>query len=308
MNPALSAERRGLWVAIASFVLWGLMPLYWHLLKAVPSLQIVAHRVVWSTLLVVAWLLWKNGRGWLRAALARPRAAWMLALSGALIGFNWSLYIWAVNAGHVVESSLGYFINPLLNVVLGVVFLHERLSRVKWLAVAFAAAGVLWLTVQFGQPPWIAICLALSFALYGLLRKLLAIDAVAGLGVESVYLILPALAVVAWGEMHGQGGFLPLNGVDAWGLGANALLVFGGALTALPLIGFAFAVRRVPLSVVGLLQYIAPTLQFLTGVFVFHEAFDQQRLVGFVLIWIGLAIFALEGLWRSRRHAALAPT
>ena len=306
MNPALSAERRGLWVAIASFVLWGLMPLYWHLLKMVPSLQIVAHRVVWSTLLVVAWLLWKSGRGWLRAALARPRAAWMLALSGALIGFNWSLYIWAVNAGHVVESSLGYFINPLLNVVLGVVFLHERLSRVKWLAVAFAAAGVAWLTVQFGQPPWIAICLALSFALYGLLRKLLAIDAVAGLGVESVYLFLPAIAVVAWGEMHGQGGFLPLNGADAWGAGADALLVFGGALTALPLIGFAFAVQRVPLSVVGLLQYIAPTLQFLTGVFVFHEAFDRQRLVGFVLIWIGLAIFASESVWRARRQAALS--
>jgi chloramphenicol-sensitive protein RarD len=306
MNPALSAERRGLWVAIASFVLWGLMPLYWHLLKMVPSLQIVAHRVVWSTLLVVAWLLWKSGRGWLRAALARPRAAWMLALSGALIGFNWSLYIWAVNAGHVVESSLGYFINPLLNVVLGVVFLHERLSRVKWLAVAFAAAGVAWLTVQFGQPPWIAICLALSFALYGLLRKLLAIDAVAGLGVESVYLFLPAIAVVAWGEMHGQGGFLPLNGVDAWGAGADALLIFGGALTALPLIGFAFAVRRVPLSVVGLLQYIAPTLQFLTGVFVFHEAFDQQRLVGFVFIWIGLAIFASESVWRARRQGALS--
>jgi chloramphenicol-sensitive protein RarD len=305
MNPVLSAERRGLWVAIASFVLWGLMPLYWHLLKAVPSLQIVAHRVVWSTLLVVAWLLWKNGRGWLRAALARPRAAWMLALSGALIGFNWSLYIWAVNAGHVVESSLGYFINPLLNVVLGVVFLHERLSRVKWVAVAFAAAGVLWLTVQFGQPPWIAICLALSFALYGLLRKLLAIDAVAGLGVESVYLIVPALVVVAWGEMHGQGGFLPL-GAGAWGMGADALLVFGGALTALPLIGFAFAVRRVPLSVVGLLQYIAPTLQFLSGVFVFHEAFDQQRLIGFVLIWIGLAIFASESVWRARRQAALS--
>jgi chloramphenicol-sensitive protein RarD len=305
MNPVPSAERRGLWVAIASFVLWGLMPLYWHLLKAVPSLQIVAHRVVWSTLLVVAWLLWKNGRGWLRSALARPRAAWMLALSGALIGFNWSLYIWAVNAGHVVESSLGYFINPLLNVVLGVVFLHERLSRVKWLAVAFAAAGVLWLTVQFGQPPWIAICLALSFALYGLLRKLLAIDAVAGLGVESVYLILPALAVVAWGETHGQGGFLPLNGAVAWGMGADALLIFGGALTALPLIGFAFAVRRVPLSVVGLLQYIAPTLQFLTGVFVFHEAFDQQRLVGFVFIWIGLAIFAGESLWPTRRKASV---
>lgn len=307
MNPAALAERRGLWVAIASFVLWGLMPLYWHLLKMVPSLQIVAHRVVWSTLLVVAWLLWKSGRGWLRAALARPRAAWMLALSGALIGFNWSLYIWAVNAGHVVESSLGYFINPLLNVVLGVVFLHERLSRLKWIAVAFAAVGVLWLTVHFGQPPWIAICLALSFALYGLLRKLLAIDAVAGLGVESVYLFLPAIAVVARGEMHGQGGFLPLNGPDAWGAGADALLIFGGALTALPLIGFAFAVRRVPLSVVGLLQYIAPTLQFLTGVFVFHEAFDQQRLIGFVFIWIGLAIFASESVWRARRQAAVSP-
>ncbi len=297
MNPH-AENRAGLWVAVASFVLWGLMPLYWHLLKAVPSLQIVAHRVIWSTLLVVAWLLWKHGRGWLRAALARPRAAWMLGLSGALIGFNWSLYIWAVNAGHVVESSLGYFINPLLNVVLGVAFLHERLARAQWAAVALAAAGVLWLTVQFGQPPWIAILLALSFALYGLLRKLLAIDAVAGLGVESVYLFLPALAVMLWGETHGQGGFL-----DGWGLALGGLLVFGGALTALPLIGFAFAVRRVPLSVVGLLQYIAPTLQFLTGVFVFHEAFDRDRLVGFAFIWLGLAIFAIDGALRARRQA-----
>jgi chloramphenicol-sensitive protein RarD len=219
-------------------------------------------------------------------------------LSGALIGFNWSLYIWAVNAGHVVESSLGYFINPLLNVVLGVAFLHERLSRAQWASVALATAGVVWLTVQYGQPPWIAICLALSFALYGLLRKLLAIDAVAGLGVESVYLFLPALAVLVWGEAHGQGGFF-----DAWGAGLDALLIIGGALTALPLIGFAFAVRRVPLSVVGLLQYIAPTLQFLTGVFIFHEAFDQSRLIGFAFIWLGLAIFALDGLLRSRRRA-----
>jgi chloramphenicol-sensitive protein RarD len=185
MSPANRDARHGLWVAIASFVLWGLMPLYWHLLKVVPSLQIVAHRVIWSTLLVVAWLLWTQGGGWLRAALARPRAAWMLALSGLMIGFNWSLYIWAVNAGHVVESSLGYFINPLLNVVLGVVLLHERLSRAQWISVALASVGVAWLSFQFGQLPWIAICLALSFAVYGLLRKLLAIDAVAGLGVEA---------------------------------------------------------------------------------------------------------------------------
>jgi len=301
MSPASREARQGLWFAIASFVLWGLMPLYWHLLKVVPSLQIVAHRVIWSALLVVAWLLWTRGHGWLRAALARPRAAWMLALSGLLICFNWSLYIWAVNAGHVVESSLGYFINPLLNVLLGVVLLHERLSRAQWISVALAAAGVAWLTFQFGEPPWIAICLALSFALYGLLRKLLAIDAVAGLGVESLYLFVPALIGLLWFESQGQGGFF-----TAWGAGVDALLIFGGALTALPLIGFAYAVRRVNLSTVGLIQYIAPTLQFLTGVFVFHEAFDRNRLIGFAFIWAALAIYAGEGLWRARRRTVIA--
>ena len=301
MSPGSNEARNGLWVAVGSFVIWGLMPLYWHFLKVVPSLQIVAHRVLWSTLLVVAWLLWSQGRGWLRAALARPRAAWMLALSGLLIGINWSLYIWAVNAGHVIESSLGYFINPLLNVVLGVAFLHERLSRAQWVSVALAAAGVAWLTVQFGQPPWIAICLALSFALYGLLRKLLAIDAVAGLGVESVYLFAPALAMLVWVEAKGQGGFF-----STWGTGVDALLIFGGALTALPLIGFAFAVRRVKLSTVGLIQYIAPTLQFLTGVFVFHEAFDRTRLVGFAFIWAGLIVFAGDGLRRARQRTLSA--
>ncbi len=201
----------------------------------------------------------------------------------------------------MVETSLGYFINPLLNVVLGVALLHERLSRVQWTSVALAALGVAWLTVHFGQPPWIAICLALSFALYGLLRKLMAIDAVAGMGVESVYLFGPALAVLLWGQDHGQGGFF-----TTWGMGVDALLVFGGALTALPLIGFSFAVRRVPLSTVGLIQYIAPTLQFLTGVLVFHEAFDSGRLVGFVFIWAALVIYAGEGLWRARRRNSLA--
>jgi chloramphenicol-sensitive protein RarD len=302
-NTAIDRDNRnGLSMALGSFVIWGLMPLFWHLLKPVPSLQVVAHRVLWSTLLVAAWLLWKQGRGWLRAALARPRAAWMLGVSGLLIGSNWSLYIWAVNAGHVVETSLGYFINPLLSVVLGVAFLHERLRRAQWVSVALASAGVLWLTMQFGQLPWIAMYLAFSFALYGLLRKLIAIDAVAGMAVESLYLIVPALAAMVWGETHGQGGFF-----NGWGIGYDVLLILGGALTALPFIGFAYAVRRVPLSVVGLLQYIAPTLQFLTGVFVFHEAFDRTRLVGFVCIWAGLVIFALEGLWRTRRQAVLAP-
>lgn len=296
-----ASVRGGLWVAAASFVLWGLMPLYWHLLKVVPSLQIVMHRIVWSALLVAAWLVWKQGRGWLRATLARPRAAWMLALSGTLIAFNWGLYVWAVNAGHVVESSLGYFINPLVSVLFGVVFLHERLNRVQWLSVALAATGVAWLTWQYGQPPWIAIGLALSFALYGLIRKLVAVDAVSGLGVESVYLFLPALLVLLWSETQGTGHF-----ASGWSLGVDALLVFCGVLTALPLIGFAFAVRRVPLSVVGLMQYIAPTIQFLLGVLVFGEVFDRDRATGFVFIWVALAIFAIDGLLRARRATVAA--
>ena len=291
--------RRGLWVAAASFVLWGLMPLYWHLLKTVPSLQIVAHRIVWSSVLVIGWLTWQR-RDWLRDAMAKPRVAWMLALSGVLIALNWGLYIWAVNAGHIVESSLGYFINPLVNVLFGVLFLRERLTRAQWISVALATTGVLWLTVQYGHPPWISLALALSFALYGLIRKLAAVESIPGLGVESVYLFLPALAVLLWGEAHGSGGFMPLDGAAGWGLGLDALLILGGALTALPLIGFAYAVRRVPLSVVGLMQYIAPTLQLLIGVLVFGEAFGRERVVGFGFIWIALAIFAIDGLLRTR--------
>ena len=296
-----SQTRRGLWIAAASFVLWGLMPLYWHLLVAVPSLQIVAHRIVWSAVFVCAWLTWQR-RAWLREALRKPRLPWMLALSGVLIGFNWGLYIWAVNAGHVVESSLGYFINPLVSVLFGVVLLRERLTPTQWVSVAVATVGVLWLTFQVGRPPWIALALALSFALYGLIRKLAVVDAVVGLGVESVYLVVPALAVLVWGETHAGGGFIAHGATAGWGLGLDTLLVVGGALTALPLIGFAHAVRRAPLSVIGLMQYIAPTLQFLIGVLVLGEAFDRTRATGFVLIWIALVLFAGDGLWRSQRR------
>ena len=285
-------DRRGLWAAIGSFMVWGLMPLYWHLLKAVPSLQIVLHRLVWAALLVAAWLFWKQGRHWLRDTLRRPRAAWMLAISALLITFNWSLYIWAVNAGHVVETSLGYFINPLLNVVLGVLVLRERLDRAQWIAVAIAALGVLWLTFHYGSFPWIALSLAASFGLYGLIRKLVAVDSIPGLGVESLYLAPFALAALAWFEAQGSGGFL-----GSWGWRLDVLLVVGGALTALPLIGFSYAVRRIPYSTIGLLQYLAPTLQLLCGVFVFGEPFGRDRAIGFACIWIALAIYAFRG-WR----------
>ena len=300
MTPA-PLDRRGVWVAIASYVVWGVMPLYWHLLKVVPSLEIIAHRIVWSTVLVVGWLLWKYGRGWLRETLAIPRAAWMLAISGTLIAFNWGLYIWAVNAGHVVETSLGYFVNPLINVVLGVVLLGERLNRVQWVAMAIATAGVLWLTFNYGSFPWIALTLACTFASYGLVRKLVGVPPVRGLGVESLYLFLPAVALLLWGESNGMGGFVAHDGVPGWGMWIGALLVVGGLLTALPLIGFADAVQRIPYSMVGVLQYIAPTLQLLAGVLVLGEPFGIDRAIGFGFIWLALLVYAWDGLFRSRR-------
>ena len=196
---------------------------------------------------------------------------------------------------------LGYFINPLLNVVIGVLFLRERLRPLQWVSVAIAFAGVLWLTVQYGSFPWIALTLALSFGIYGVLRKLAHVDSVAGLGVESAYLFLPVLGWLLWSEFHGTGGFLALGDGPGYGMTANLLLVLSGLVTALPLVGFAYAVRRISLTSVGILQYIAPTLQFLIGVFVFAEPFDRARLVGFACIWLALAVFVIDGLRNSRR-------
>ncbi|MCB1561435.1 MAG: EamA family transporter RarD [Xanthomonadales bacterium] len=283
------------------------MPLYWHLLKAVPSLQIITHRIVWSTLLVVGWLLWRHGRGWLRQTLQQPRAAWMLALSGLFIALNWGLYIWAVNAGHVIETSLGYFINPLLNVVLGVAVLGERLNRAQWVSIAIATSGVLWLTFNYGNFPWIALALACSFGIYGLIRKLVAVPPVRGLGVESLYLFLPALGFLIWSELNGAGGFAASSASGGWGMMAAILLIIGGALSAIPLIAYADAVRRIPFSLVGLMQYIAPTLQLLCGVLVLGEPFGSERMIGFTLIWIALAIFATDGFLRARRRPVVLP-
>lgn len=297
-----AAVRQGVAITAVAFVIWGLFPIYWHLLRAVPSPLIIAHRIVWSTVLVVGWLVWTSRLDWWRRIAAQPGALKLLAASSVSIGFNWGLYIWAINAGHVVESSLGYFINPLVSVLLAVVVLKERLRAIQWLAVACAAAGVAWLTFQAGAPPWIALGLALSFGMYGLLRKIVAVDAVAGLGVESLYLFLPAVGFALWSEGGHGGGFL-----SGWGSGIDALLVFGGVVTAVPLIAFAYGVRRIPLSLVGILQYIAPTLQLLLGVWFFHEPFDGVRAVGFGAIWIGLLLFVGEGLWRARNSPRNVP-
>ncbi|MCC4587668.1 EamA family transporter RarD [Xanthomonas sp. NCPPB 1067] len=299
-NPVSPAEaRRGLLITASAFVLWGVVPVYWHLLKAVPSLQIIAHRIVWSAVLVVAWLLATSGLRWWRTIAAQPRALRMLAASSVAIAFNWGLYIWAINAGHVIEASLGYFINPLLSVLLGVLVLKERLRGIQWVAVACAAVGVLWLTLDAGAPPWIALGLAASFGIYGLLRKLVAVDPVAGLGVESVYLFVPALLLAGWGEYGHGGGFF-----SGWSLRTDLLLIFGGVVSALPLIGFAYGVRRIPLSLVGILQYIAPSLQLLLGVWFFHEPFDQARAIGFAAIWLGLLLFVGDSVLHARRTAS----
>jgi chloramphenicol-sensitive protein RarD len=276
-------------------MLWGLFPIYLKPLAGVPALEVIAHRIVWCCLLVFAWLAVRGELGLVRAALVDSVSRRRLLASAILISINWLIYVWAVTHEHVLDASLGYFINPLVNVLLGVVVLGERLNRAQKSAVALAAAGVLYLAIVAGRPPWIALALAASFGLYGLIRKVVAVDAVPGLATETLLLAPFALALLAWNE---------LQGVAALGHSStlvNALLLGSGLVTAIPLVLFAFGARRIPLSTVGLVQYIGPTLQFLIGVLVFHEAFSLSRGIGFAFIWIALAVYAVDGLWRSRK-------
>ena len=295
-SPQTHSAGSGLAAAVGAFVIWGLFPLYLKPMAEVPALQIMAHRVVWCCLLVFAWLAVRGELGAVRAALADPASRLRLAASATLISVNWLLYVWAVNNGHTVEASLGYFINPLLNVVLGVVVLQERLNRAQWLAVALAAIGVLYLTVATAHPPWIALALAASFGTYGLIRKVVKVESVPGLATETLLLAPFAVAFLAWCELRGTGA---LGHASA---GVNALLVGSGLITALPLALFAYGARLIPYSTIGIVQYIGPTLQFLIGVFVFHEAFTAERAVGFVMIWAALAIYAADGAYRTRRR------
>lgn len=291
---------QGLWATAGSFFIWGLFPLYWRLLSAVPPTQIMAHRIVWCAALAGGFLTFSKGPMWWRAVVAQPRLLAMLCASALMIGTNWWLYIWAVNAGHIVETSLGYFINPLVSVLLGVVVLREKLRPGQWLAVAIAAVGVAYITWSFGALPWIALTLALSFGTYGLLRKLAVVPAVDGLAIESSVLFLPALGYLLLMESRGMGVFGHLS------LHTSILLGVAGIVTALPLVLFAYGARRIPLATVGFLQYIAPTLQLLIGVFVFHESFTHTHLIGFGAIWAALLIYMLDGLLRPRRAAEMA--
>lgn len=303
LNQTQAADaRRGFIAALGAFFIWGLLPLYLKLLQAAPATQIMAHRVVWCCLLVFIWLALRGDLGHVAGALRDRAMLRRLAMSSVLVSLNWLVYVWAVNSGHIVESSLGYFINPLVSVLLGVFVLSERLNRVQWAAVSIAAAGVAWLTWQVGHPPWIALTLAVTFGLYGLIRKGVAVDSVAGLGVETLLVAPFGLAWLIYAEASGSGAFAHN------GLRFDLLLIASGAVTAVPLVFFAYGVRRIPLSTVGLLQYLGPTLQLLCGVLVFHEPFTRTQAVGFGLIWAALAVYASEGLWRTQwaRRPALA--
>lgn len=285
----------GLLATTAAFLCWGLFPLYWKALDRLPALEIMAHRLAWCFLLVAAYLTLRRGVHWWRPLVAQPRLVAMLCLSAVLIAGNWWLYIWAVNSSHIVETSLGYFINPLVNVLLGVLVLKERLNPRQWLAVAVAALGVIYLTVQLGQLPWIALALAFSFACYGLIRKMAVVESIPALGFESSVLFVPAVAYLVWAEFAGVAGFTHQNALT------DALLVGSGLVTAIPLILFAYGAQRIPYSLVGILQYLGPSLQLACGVLIFKEPFSATQALGFGCIWLALAIYAADGLWRLRR-------
>ncbi len=291
---------KGIWYAIGAYVFWGLFPVYWKWLHQVPALQLLSHRIGWSFLLLLAVILATQQWRVFRAAALNRRVLLIYLVAALLIAVNWLTYIWAVNAGFIVETSLGYYINPLLSVLMGVIFLRERLRPMQWLPIGMAAAGVLYLTFAYGALPWIALTLAFSFGLYGLIKKVAPLNSLHGLTLETGILFLPALAYLIYSDAAGQGAFLHT------GTGSDLLLIGAGAVTTVPLLMFASAARRIPLSLVGILQYIAPTLQFLLGVLVYHEPFDQAHFIGFGIVWAALIIFGVEGFLAHRAQPVAA--
>ena len=292
---------KGIGYAISAYVVWGLLPVYWKSLQHVPAVQVVGHRIVWSCVLLCGMLLLSRQWREFRAAIAQPRVLGIYFVAALLIGLNWYVYVWAVNAGFIVETSLGYFINPLVSVALGVVFLRERLRPWQWVPVGLAGVGVLYLTLIYGALPWIALMLALFFGVYGLIKKTAPLNAFHGLTLETAMLLPIALGYLLLVERGGAGAFLHL------GWRTDALIIGTGLATTAPMLLFASAARRIPLTLVGLLQYIAPTLQFLIGVFVYREPFDFARLIGFSIIWIALLLFALEGTLARRASRGIVP-
>jgi chloramphenicol-sensitive protein RarD len=300
VKPSAEADRRlGIWSIVIAYTLWGAFPLYFKLLK-VPPLEVLAQRVIWSALFLTLVLASQRRVRALYASLER-RVVLGSLLSASLLAVNWFIYIWAVSMDRVVDASLGYFITPLVSVVLAVLFFGEALRLGQRFAIGTAAAGVLWLTLQFGELPWVGLCLAFSFGSYGALRKKAVLGAFEGLLLEQLLLLPLALAYIGWLAVRGR------LSLDQLGMDQALLLVLIGPLSSVPLLLFAAGARRIPYSLVGVLQYISPTLQLLCGVLLWHEPFNQVRFVGYALIWLALLIYSLEGAWAAklRRRSAL---
>ncbi|THC41416.1 EamA family transporter RarD [Massilia sp. Mn16-1_5] len=292
--------RTGILSAALAFLCWGLFPLYFHAIGEVPALQILANRMLWSLAFLLIVLALRRQWRWLEQV-RQPRVFWSFVASAVLLAGNWLLYIWAVNNGHVIDASLGYFITPLFNIMLGFLVLKERLRPLQWAVIGIAALGVAWLTLHAGNVPWIALGLAATFGGYGLLRKTASLGALEGLSFETMVLFPVAAVYVGWLTLHGENAFINTpSDTTRW------LLVAAGPITAIPLLLFASGARKIPLSILGLLQYLGPTIQFLLGVLLFKEAFTNERLIGFALIWGALILFAGEGLFQRGRNAPAA--
>jgi chloramphenicol-sensitive protein RarD len=292
----VSEQRRGFLLGVAAYALWGLFPLYWPLLKPAGAVEILAHRVVWSAVFVVALLAARGRTGNLRAIVVDRRTRLLLMVAAVVVAVNWGTYIYGVNSNHVVETSLGYFINPLVTVLLGVVVLHERLRRVQWLAVGLGLVAVAVIALEYGRPPWISLALAFSFGTYGLAKKSANVGAIEGLTIETLTLAPLALAYLVVLTVVGGSTFGQL------GVGSTLLMIGTGVVTAVPLLFFGGAATRVSLTTIGMLQYLAPVIQFVLGLVVFHEPMSTGRWVGFVLVWVALALLTAESLTHHRRQ------
>lgn len=287
---------KGVFSATSAYILWGFFPIYFKLLKPVSPFEILCHRMVWSLAFLSGVLTFTHQWSWLRPALKNKRILLIYFGAASLLAANWFTYIWAVNAGYIVESSLGYFINPLVSILLGVLILREKLRPIQWLPVTIAAIGVGYLTWLYGRPPWIALALAATFGLYGLIKKISPLPSLNGLSLETGMLFLPALGYLLYLQVSGNAGFLHL------GLDISLLLGLAGVITAIPLLLFASGARSIPLYLLGLLQYIAPTLQLLIGVLIYREAFSILQFIGFAMIWLALGLYTLESFIHSRRY------
>lgn len=294
-TPDTSPTGPGALAAFSGFLIWGIVPIYWKQMQTVSPFELIAHRIVWSLAFLLAVLAWQRNFSSLRPAFVSARSLGLNLLSGLLLAINWTVYVWAVNRGHVIESSLGYFLVPLGNVALGSLALKETLRRPQWLAIALAAVGVILLLARVGHVPWIALVIAGTWSSYGLLKKQSNLGSIAGLTVETIVLFPVAAGLLLW--LGAQGGGV-LGHADAR---LHAYVLSVGVVTALPLLLFAYGAQRLRLTSLGLLQYVAPSVQFLIGLFVYHEPFDSVRFQAFALIWLGLAVYSADSVWSQRR-------